>query len=286
MNHTVYACIDGLAATPAVVDAAAWAARQLTAPLALLHALERPAPMPAVGDYGGIIGMGAQDMLLQQLSDLDEERQQVTVQAARHMLENAQRRVAPDSVPSLQLLLRQGELLDTLLELESTARLVTMGEHHRAAGPRKLHLDHRVESVIRTVQRPVLVVTTDQFNAPTEFVVAYDGSPTARRAVEAVARSPLLRGMPGLLVTAGQPTDAVMLALEEARALLATAGFSAGTQVVPGEPEEALPALLQARAQPLLVLGAYGHSRIRQFIVGSTTTTLLRLCTAPVLVLR
>ncbi|MDR6215429.1 universal stress protein [Paracidovorax wautersii] len=286
MNHTVYACIDGLAATPAVVDAAAWAARQLTAPLALLHALERPAPMPAVGDYGGIIGMGAQDMLLQQLSDLDEERQQVAVQAARHMLENAQRRVAPDSVPSLQLLLRQGELLDTLLELEGTARLVTMGEHHRAAGPRKLHLDHRVESVIRTMQRPVLVVTTDQFNAPTEFVVAYDGSPTARRAVEAVARSPLLRGMPGLLVTAGQPTDAAMLALEEARALLAAAGFSVGTQVVPGEPEEALPALLQARGQPLLVLGAYGHSRIRQFIVGSTTTTLLRLCTAPVLVLR
>ena len=286
MNNTVYACIDGLAPTPAVVDAAAWAARRLTAPLALLHALERPAPMPAVGDYGGIIGMGAQDLLLQQLSDLDEERQQVAVQAARHMLENAQRRVGPDSVPSLQLLLRQGALLDTLLELEASARLITMGEHHRAAGPRKLHLDHRVESVIRTVQRPVLVVTTDQFNAPTEFVVAYDGSPTARRAVEAVARSPLLRGMPGLLVTAGEATDAAMQAQEEARALLAASGFAVGTQMVPGEPEEALPALLQARGQPLLVLGAYGHSRIRQFIVGSTTTTLLRLCRAPVLVLR
>ena len=36
----------------------------------------------------------------------------------------------------------------------------------------------------------------------------------------------------------------------------------------------------------LLVLGAYGHSRIRQLIVGSTTTALLRLCSVPVLVLR
>jgi nucleotide-binding universal stress UspA family protein len=34
------------------------------------------------------------------------------------------------------------------------------------------------------------------------------------------------------------------------------------------------------------VMGAYGHSRIRQLIVGSTTTTLLRTSPVPVLVLR
>lgn len=44
--NTIYACIDGLATTHAVVDGAAWAARRLQAPLALLHALERPEPMP------------------------------------------------------------------------------------------------------------------------------------------------------------------------------------------------------------------------------------------------
>lgn len=284
--NTVYACIDGLASTPAVVDAGAWAARRLQAPLALLHALERPAPMPPVGDYSGVIGMGAQDVLLQQLSDLDEERHKIALEAARHMLENAQRRVETETVPSLQLLMRHGELIDTLLELEPEARLVTMGEHHRASGPRKLHLDHRVEGVIRTLKRPVLVITAAQFVPPTEFVIAYDGSDTACRAVEAVARSPLLRGMPALLATAGGPTATVTRQLEEAQTLLQAAGFTVGTQVVPGEPEEALPALLQARGNTLLVLGAYGHSRIRQFIVGSTTTTLLRVCSVPVLVLR
>jgi len=284
--NTVYACIDGLASTPAVVDAGAWAARRLQAPLALLHALERPAPMPAVGDYSGVIGMGAQDVLLQQLSDLDEERHKIALEAARHMLENAQRRVEPETVPALQLLMRHGELIDTLLELEPEARLVTMGEHHRAAGPRKLRLDHRVEGVIRTLKRLVLVITAEQFVPPTEFVIAYDGSDTARGAVEAVARSPLLRGMPALLATAGEPTATVTRQLEEAQTLLQAAGFTVGTQVVPGEPEEALPALLQSRGNTLLVLGAYGHSRIRQFIVGSTTTTLLRVCSVPVLVLR
>ncbi|MCT7085102.1 universal stress protein, partial [Salmonella enterica] len=36
----------------------------------------------------------------------------------------------------------------------------------------------------------------------------------------------------------------------------------------------------------LLVMGAYGHSRIRQFLVGSTTRTMLRTATMPVLLLR
>ena len=43
---------------------------------------------------------------------------------------------------------------------------------------------------------------------------------------------------------------------------------------------------LKSQGAALLVMGAYGHSRIRQLIVGSTTTTLLRVSELPVLILR
>ena len=36
----------------------------------------------------------------------------------------------------------------------------------------------------------------------------------------------------------------------------------------------------------LLAMGAYGHSRIRQFLVGSTTSTLLRTSNSALLILR
>jgi nucleotide-binding universal stress UspA family protein len=36
----------------------------------------------------------------------------------------------------------------------------------------------------------------------------------------------------------------------------------------------------------LLVMGAYGHSAIRQFIVGSTTTAMIRTVKIPVLLFR
>ena len=285
-HDTVYACIDGLATTHAVVDGAFWAAERLQAPMALLHALERPEPMPPVGDYSGVIGMGAQDVLLQRLNTLDEERSHVAQEAARRMLAEAQTRVDQARIPALRVLLRHGELTDVLLEHEDGARLFVLGRQHRATAARKLRLDHRVESVIRSMRQPVMVMTTPDFVAPAGFVVAFDGSATARRAVEAVARSPLLCGMPGLLAMAGEPTPEMLQQLQNAQAQLEQAGFAIDTQVVPGLPEEALPALLQARGNVLLVLGAYGHSRIRQLIVGSTTTALLRLCSVPMVVLR
>jgi len=36
----------------------------------------------------------------------------------------------------------------------------------------------------------------------------------------------------------------------------------------------------------LLVMGAYGHSRIRYLIIGSTTTEMIRTCKIPVLLFR
>ena len=103
---------------------------------------------------------------------------------------------------------------------------------------------------------------------------------------EAVARSPLLAGLPVLLAMAGGETALARRQLDEARRALAAAGFSAETELVEGQPEQVLPALVRSQGAAMLVMGAYGHSRIRQLIVGSTTTTLLRLSEVPVLILR
>jgi nucleotide-binding universal stress UspA family protein len=42
----------------------------------------------------------------------------------------------------------------------------------------------------------------------------------------------------------------------------------------------------QMRECSMLVMGAYGHSRIRQLLLGSTTTDMLRRATIPILLLR
>ncbi|MGP1628977.1 MAG: universal stress protein [Giesbergeria sp.] len=284
--NTIYACIDGRATTSTVIDWAAWAAKRLPAPLELLHVLERPPELPNVGDYSGTIGLGAQEVLLQQLSALDEERGKLAQQAGREMMAVASQQVCGAGLTAPTTHMRHGELVDTLLEFEPHMRLCVVGANHRASGVRKLHLDHHVERVIRALQRPVLVATHEQFAAPERFVVAYDGSPTARKTIDMVAGSPLLRGLPALVAMVGTDTEQAQEQLAAAAELLRVAGFSVQSQLLPGEPEQALPELLASQGAALLVMGAYGHSRIRQLIVGSTTTTLLRLSDVPVLILR
>jgi nucleotide-binding universal stress UspA family protein len=284
--NKIYACIDGLTTTTAVIDLATWSALRLNAPLKFLHVLERQPAREAASNYSGAIGLGAQESLLNELSELDEKRGKLAQEAGRQLLAAACERAAAAGVSQLESRLRHGELVDNLMEVESDARLFVLGEHYRASQATKIHLDHHVERVIRSAKRPVLVATGEQFEAPQCVVIAFDGSPTARKTIETVARSPMLVGLPMLVAMAGADTPLARQQLAEARLALSTAGFDVGTELVPGEPEQVLPALVKAQGAALLVMGAYGHSRIRHLIVGSTTTTLLRLSQTAVLILR
>jgi nucleotide-binding universal stress UspA family protein len=220
------------------------------------------------------------------LSELDAQRGKLAQEAGRQLMVEARLRAAAAGVERLDARLRHGELLDSVLEVEPDVRLFVLGQHYRASGASKIHLDHHVERVIRAVKRPVLVSTGALFEAPTRFVIAFDGSPTGRKTIDTVARSPMLKGLPVVVAMAGADTALARQQLEDARLVLAAARFDASVECLPGEPEEVLPAFVKAQGASLLVMGAYGHSRIRQLIVGSTTTTLLRLSEVPVLILR
>ncbi len=54
----------------------------------------------------------------------------------------------------------------------------------------------------------------------------------------------------------------------------------------PGTAEEVIGGYVERHGIDLLVLGAYGHSRIRELLLGSTTTALIRRCLVPALVVR
>lgn len=284
--NKVYACIDGSGNTSAVIDCAAWSALQLDVPLEFLHVLERDSEGSAVSDYSGAIGLGAQESLLQELSELDEKRSKLATESGRRLLAAARERAEAAGVARHDARLRHGELVDSVLDVEADAQLFVLGEHRRGEAQGRIHLDHHVERVIRSAKRPVLVVTSNAFAAPARFVIAFDGSETARKTVEAVARSPMLAGLPALLAMAAPDTTEARHQIEEARLVLAGAGFDVEAELVSGEPEDVLPALVAGQSPALLVIGAYGHSRIRQLVVGSTTTTLLRTSAAPVLILR
>jgi nucleotide-binding universal stress UspA family protein len=61
------------------------------------------------------------------------------------------------------------------------------------------------------------------------------------------------------------------------------AGYAVTTKLLPGSAAKVIAKEVKDGDVDLLVMGAFGHSHIREFIVGSTTTKLVRSCAAPVL---
>lgn len=280
----VMACIDGSPSAVGVCDYAAWAALRLGAPLAFLHVLDHHR-YPPRADLSGAIGLGAREHLLSDLAALDERRSRLALEQGRVMLEAARERAVAAGVPAPGCRQRHGDLVETLAGMEGEIRLLVMGKQGEAGGSLGQHVGSHLESVIRTMHRPILV-TPPEFTPPRSAMLAFDGGATTRKGVEMLAASPLFRGMPIHLVMVGSRTAETVAQLESARQVLLDAGFTAPAEILTGEVEPALHGYQAAHHVDLLVMGAYGHSRIRQFLVGSTTTGVLRTTRTPLLLLR
>lgn len=279
----IIACIDGSPSAPTVCDYAAWASQQLTAPLVLLHVLDR-ALYPQSGDLSGNIGLDSREQLLEELAKLDEKRARLGREQSDLMLEAARQRVREAGYTNPQVLQRHGNLVETLLEQEDDIRLLVIGKRGEDSTRPNQVIGSQLESAIRRMRRPVLVTPT-HFKIPRSVLLAFDGSATADKGIDMICASPLLRGLPIHVVMVGA-SNTQQQQLAAAAERLQGAGFEVHTASLSGEVEDTLLSYQQEHQLDLLAMGAYGHSRIREFFIGSTTTTMLRRCTTPLLMLR
>jgi len=284
MKNRILACIDGSSYSTAVCDAAAWSALRLEAPLTFLHVLHKEQAAPPV-DLSGSIGLGARESLLEELAVLDEKRGKLAREQGQQLLGAARLRARTAGVTDPEGLLRLGGLVETLTGQEESTPLLVLGKRGEAAQVASEHLGSHLERVIRSLQRPILV-TPSEFRPPQRVMLAFDASPTARKALDMVAASPLFRGLPCHLVMVGADTATASADLARARQILEMARFETVAVILPGEPEAALSRYQQEQGIDLMIMGAYGHSRIRHLLVGSTTTAMLRKSTIPLLLLR
>jgi nucleotide-binding universal stress UspA family protein len=280
----VLTCIDGSGITPAVCDAGAWASQRLNAPLKLLHVLDK-SEYPTSQDLSGNIGLGTREHLLEELVALDEQRGRIALEHGKHLLDEAARRAEEKGVREVARLQRHGDLVESLLELQEQTRLLVMGRLGQSHDSAAHTIGSHLESVVRTVHRPILIAV-QRFVEPQSFMIAYDGSTTARKALDMVAASPLLKTFPCHLVMVDGSSSERGEQLEEAKQILETEGFSVTANTIEGDVTEALLRYQQENSLDLIVMGAYGHSRIRQFFVGSNTTKMVSMSDVPLLLLR
>jgi len=281
----ILACTDGSRYAPSVYRHAAWAARRLDASVHVLHMLNPHHEEPVKTDYSGSIGFDARAHLLDELVELEAAKARVAQKRGQAILDDALARLREAGITRVVADQKHGKLSESIDNYERDADLVVLGKRGNNADFETGHLGSNLERVIRICQHPVLVAAR-RFGRMERFVLAFDGGPSAKKAVDYAAREPLLRGMQALLLTTGEPGPKIRTELDEAAATLREAGYQVDSEVRPGDPEEVIAAVADQDPFDLLVMGAYGHSRIRQFFVGSTTTAMIRTVKIPVLLFR
>ncbi|MCE0733045.1 universal stress protein [Halomonas sp. G15] len=284
MTEQVMAAIDGSKFSEGVCDYAAWASLALGAPLTFLHVNDNH-PQTAETDLSGNIGLGSREHLLEELSQLEERRAKVAQEQGRLMLKAARERAVEKGASEAAGRQRNGTLVETLEELQEEIRLLVVGKRGETAHQDSGHLGSNLERVVRSLHRPILMVP-HAFKEPEKVMLAFDGSKTTRKGVEMLAKSPLFEGVPVHVVIVGAETGDNRSQLDWALKTLRDAGHDAEGAIRAGEVEATLRAYQEEQQIDLLVMGAYGHSRIRHLLVGSTTTAMLRKAKGPVLLLR
>lgn len=284
MTHKIIALIDGSIYSQSVCEHAAWIAARTGWAVELMHVLGRRDAAES-SDLSGSIALGARSALLSELAELDAARARLVAHRGRAILEDARAILDKAGINEITTRLRHGDIVDTMAEQEAASEMVLIGKRGEAADFAKGHLGSNLERIVRASKKPVFV-SARAFKPIERVLVAYDGGASAMRAVDHVARSPLYAGLAVHIATVGSPNTEVQKGLQDAQALLKAAGIDATTSTVPGTAEKALADLITSAGFDMLIMGAYGHSRIRSLIIGSTTTEMIRSCKVPVMLIR
>lgn len=288
MNNTpkVLACVDQSPYADQVTDAAAWAAMRMSAPLELLHVIDRHEAAAPVTDHSGAIGVNAQENLLNQLT---EDEASVAVrerEKGRVFLNRLRLRAQAAGVAEPDMRQRHGSLVETLTEQQADVRLVVMGRRGESSSTTLRDLGRNVERVVRAMDRPILTVT-DTFTPPNQVLIAFDGESATRKAVDMVASSPLFKGIPCHLMMVGKEGNRESSKqLQRAQSALEAAGIETRCYQVMGDPENVVAKAILEQKIDMLIMGAYTHSPWRGLFAGSKTTELLRAARVPTLLLR
>ncbi|GGK40619.1 universal stress protein [Salinarimonas ramus] len=283
--RTILALVDGSLYAGSVCDLAAWAAARTASTVTLLHVLGRRETATTPIDLSGSLRADAREALLAELAANDESRARLAQKRGRLLLDDARARIEKAAAATgVEAKLRHGDLLDAVAELEPEAALVVVGKRGEAADFAKGHLGSNLERIVRASTRPVLVAAR-AFRPIAKVVLAYDASPSAERALDLASHDPMTNGLAVEVITVGDG-EAARTRVEAAAERLRAAGRAATGRVVAGEPEEAIGAAVEASEADLLVMGAFGHGRLRALVVGSTTTAMVRRCRIPVLMVR
>ncbi len=280
MIKSILVCTDGSAYSDTACDYALHLAGKIRAHVAGLHVLDsRVLEGPLMADISGWLGASPYADQLQQFREMLENKGTAIAEALE--------KKAADAGLTVECTVKMGHPARVILDAEVNAELVVIGhrgEHAEFAGDAAGSIADRV---VRHSDKPCLLTPKD-FKPVNKILVAYDGSSLASKALHEgielamAARVPLVV----LSVSEHHDLDAAQEYAQAAMRLVRAHECAAAPMVAKGFAGAIILKIAEEIAADLVVVGAFGHTRMRELILGSTSSYLVSRSNKPVMLVR
>jgi nucleotide-binding universal stress UspA family protein len=174
-----------------------------------------------------------------------------------------------------------GIIPNEICERSKVADLVVIG--HRGVNEEFSTglLGTTAETITRKCPRPIFV-STKHFKIIERPFLAYDGSQRASAAMESAAEFCSVLHLPLTVLTIAKEEKTGESVLQQAKSYLSSYDIETHYELDRGHPEQKIVEYINKLGYDLLFIGAYGHRRIIEMVLGSATEYVLRNSPCPV----
>jgi len=280
--NKIIVCTDGSQHSQVACHYAAWLAKTKNTSIIALYVSDlRIFEMPAVADLSGSMGIQPFEGMVTHLREVESIKAKFIQEQAESVFQEH------GLADQLEFVHETGMLVDVVKGRIEPDDVLVLGKRGENAEFDSEHLGSMLERVVRSVQIPCFVGNR-KFSEIKEVAIAHDGGDSCRKIIDYITAQDDFRKMRFHVLSCVEGHDEGKAAqcLSDVESQLKAQGIDATYQTLNGVVETAIAEYVEENSIDLLMLGAYGHSRIRDFLIGSTTTELLRSCHVPVFCFR
>ncbi len=274
MIKNILVPLDGSEHSKAALDYATWIAEKFDGTLCGQHIIDTVSLEGTFfHDISGSLGF-------EPYLDFSSKMREILDERGKIILEDFTSRCEKKGV-RFSTCLDMGLIANEICERAKVADLVVIG--HRGVNEEFSTglLGSTTETITRKCPRPIFV-STKQFTTVEKPLLAYDGSQRASSAMESAAEFCSMLKLPLTVLTIGKEESVTRANLQQAKNYLSSYTINVNYESGRGHPEQKIIEQLVNLRHDLLFIGAYGHRRIIEMVLGSTTEYVLRNSPCPV----
>ena len=276
----VLCCVDGKNYSQSACDYAVMISNNMKLPLKILNVIEHSSKSDIL-DLSGNIKLGEKDDILEKLTNEESIKSKQIIKEGKDLLLALKEKALITAEQDVILMQAHGDILDNILELQDEIFILIIGIKSHD----KNKIGENVKDIIRELNKPILLVNSE-FITPKKILIAYNGSEESKKILTTAVRNPIFKDVTRDIVNINDDKLFSEKILDEAKKIYAKSEIDIKTSVLSGDAKTEILTYMYENDCDILAMGAFGHSRIKEFIFGSFTSEIIAQSKKPILFYR